>query len=307
MTLYGKLSKGINKKSHQKLLDFKSVSTKQVNQLSLLSKELCKDIQIKKSLIEKNSNSFKKYMRQNIKANKLFDSYINKFGGRFANESKLETSDINEDFESLSKLLLTYSTMNTHFKGSNNSSENYLESLFKKFASRREDFRLLRANMFGVFRKLSISIGNEYLKKGKIKNCDDIFYLDFEDIDGTRKMDDIDFSKINIRKKEYKFFKTFQPPSHFKVVNGKWPSFFNPKVDQSNSGIGASKGKVTGKAVVLEEFSIPEKGSFDVLITRRTDPGWTSLMALSKGIVVEHGEFCPMLQLLLENSVFQLL
>ena len=40
----------------QKLLDFKSVSTKQVNQLSLLSKELCKDIQIKKSLIEKNSN-----------------------------------------------------------------------------------------------------------------------------------------------------------------------------------------------------------------------------------------------------------
>ena len=100
MTLYGKLSKGINKKSHQKLLDFKSVSTKQVNQLSLLSKEL-KDIQIKKSLIEKNSNSFKKHMRQNIKANKLFDSYINKFGGRFANESKLETSDINEDFEKL--------------------------------------------------------------------------------------------------------------------------------------------------------------------------------------------------------------
>ena len=195
MTLYGKLSKGINKKSHQKLLDFKSVSTKQVNQLSLLSKELCKDIQIKKSLIEKNSISFKKCMKQNIKANKLFDSYINKFGGRFANESKLETSDINEDFESLSKLLLTYSTMNTHFKGSNNSSENYLESLFKKFASRREDFRLLRANMFGVFRKLSISIGNEYLKKGKIKNCDDIFYLDFEDIDGTRKMDDIDFFK----------------------------------------------------------------------------------------------------------------
>ena len=39
----------------------------------------------------------------------------------------------------------------------------------------------------------------------------------------------------------------------------------------------------------MEEFSIPEKGSFDVLITRRTDPGWTSLMALSKGIVVEHG------------------
>ena len=148
MTLYGKLSKGINKKSHQKLLDFKSVSTKQVNQLSLLSKELCKDIQIKKSLIEKNSISFKKIYEKNIKANKLFDSYINKFGGRFANESKLETSDINEDFESLSKLLLTYSTMNTHFKGSNNSSENYLESLFKKFASRREDFRLLRANMF---------------------------------------------------------------------------------------------------------------------------------------------------------------
>ena len=289
MTLYGKLSKGINKKSHQKLLDFKSVSTKQVNQLSLLSKELCKDIQIKKSLVEKNSNSFRKYMRQNIEAKKLFDSYINKFGGRFANESKLETSDINEDFVSLSNLLLTYSTMNTHLKESENKSENYFESMFKKFASRREDFRLLRANMFGVFRRLSISIGNEYVRRGLIKNRDDIFYLDFEDIDGTRKMDDIDFSKINTRKKEYKFFKTFQPPSHFKVVNGIWPSFLDSNADHTNSGIGASKGKITGKAVVLEEFSIPEKDSFDILITRRTDPGWTSLMALSKGIVVEHG------------------
>ena len=289
MTLYGKLSKGINKKSHQKLLDFKSVSTKQVNQLSLLSKELCKDIQIKKSLEEKNSTSFKKYMRRNFEANKLFNSYINKFGGRFANESKLETRDINEDFDSLSDLLLTYSTMNTNLKESANKSETFFEGLFKKFASRREDFRLLRANMFGVFRKLSISIGKEYVKKGLIKNSDDIFYLDFEDIDGTIKMDDIDFSKINIRKKEYNFFKTFQPPSHFKVANGIWPSLFDSKVDQSNSGIGASRGKVTGRAVVLEEFSIPEKDSFDILITRRTDPGWTSLMAISKGIVVEHG------------------
>ena len=53
--------------------------------------------------------------------------------------------------------------------------------------------------------------------------------------------------------------------------------------------MGVSPGKTIGKAIVLKKFEIPKKNSFDIIVTKRTDPGWTALMGLSKGIIVEHG------------------
>jgi phosphoenolpyruvate synthase/pyruvate phosphate dikinase len=40
--------------------------------------------------------------------------------------------------------------------------------------------------------------------------------------------------------------------------------------------------------VVLNDPEIPSE-PFDILITSHTDPGWTPLIALAKGVVVEHG------------------
>jgi len=61
------------------------------------------------------------------------------------------------------------------------------------------------------------------------------------------------------------------------------------KSQNEKEGMGVSPGHATGRAIVLKEFTIPEPDSFEILVTKRTDPGWTALMALSQGIVVEHG------------------
>jgi pyruvate,water dikinase len=34
---------------------------------------------------------------------------------------------------------------------------------------------------------------------------------------------------------------------------------------------------------------MPTEIDFDILVTSHTDPGWTSLIALSKGLIIEHG------------------
>ena len=51
----------------------------------------------------------------------------------------------------------------------------------------------------------------------------------------------------------------------------------------------ASPGVIRGEIRVFKEFSMPKKIDFDILVTTHTDPGWTSLISLSKGLIIEHG------------------
>jgi pyruvate,water dikinase len=34
---------------------------------------------------------------------------------------------------------------------------------------------------------------------------------------------------------------------------------------------------------------MPSQIDFEIMVTSHTDPGWTSLIALSKGLIIEHG------------------
>ena len=51
----------------------------------------------------------------------------------------------------------------------------------------------------------------------------------------------------------------------------------------------ASPGVVRGKVKVFKDFAMPPRIDFDILVTSHTDPGWTSLIALAKGLIIEHG------------------
>ena len=53
-------------------------------------------------------------------------------------------------------------------------------------------------------------------------------------------------------------------------------------------GLVSSPGTVEGIALVLTEPTMPAE-PYDILIARHTDPGWTPLIALAKGVIVEHG------------------
>jgi pyruvate,water dikinase len=54
-------------------------------------------------------------------------------------------------------------------------------------------------------------------------------------------------------------------------------------------GIGTSLGRVTGRAVIVEDPAAAKIRRGDVVVARHTDPGWTPILSIIGGIVMEEG------------------
>ena len=48
-------------------------------------------------------------------------------------------------------------------------------------------------------------------------------------------------------------------------------------------------GRLEGRVLVMPEFQPGPWPEFDILVARHTDPGWSLLLAQSKGLVIEQG------------------
>ena len=113
MTLFAKLSKNKSNEEMMDLLNFPSASSEQVNALTQLSRSLCDNTKIKNSLNKKDQLTFMALLKIYPNLRKQYIDYLESYGGRFANELKLETPDINEDFGTYTDLVLTYASMKT--------------------------------------------------------------------------------------------------------------------------------------------------------------------------------------------------
>jgi pyruvate,water dikinase len=54
-------------------------------------------------------------------------------------------------------------------------------------------------------------------------------------------------------------------------------------------GIGTSPGRATGRAVIVEDPAVANIRRGDVVVARHTDPGWTPILSIIGGIVMEEG------------------
>ena len=54
-------------------------------------------------------------------------------------------------------------------------------------------------------------------------------------------------------------------------------------------GRACNAGIIKGKVKVFEEFSLPEVIDFDIVVAQHTDPGWTPLLGVAGGLIVENG------------------
>lgn len=163
----------------------------------------------------------------------------------------------------------------------------------------REHNRLLRGKAYAYLRELFIHVGQSLQDQGLIKNADDVYYLDIEElfrlVNGTGYADDLQ-QQIVARRTRYKTYQKLKAPSRF-ITTGftnKLPPEFTDhqrpatKIAKTLPGTICSPGNVTGKVMVLDKPIIPTE-PFDILVVSHTDPGWTPLIALAKGLVVEHG------------------
>ena len=316
MTFFGFLRKFCNKNNLSKedflflVSNIKNVvSCEQVNSL----KELSENLKNHKKLFELANNKKYRLCLQEIQKNPEYkdlklkiSKYLEKYGGRFANELKLETEDLETNPEFMIRLLLSYSKNNAvekpeiQHKDFNLSLKKsiklkYLTNKIKHYARRREELRLLRAQSFSLARKLFKAMGDRFENQGILDDSRDIFHLEVDEIKRQIEGSSVTLNLkeiVNLRKRQYEDFRKKEIDDIFFTEGDPYLSLSTKTLDENdseNKGEGCSPGIIKGKIKILDSFNIPENEEYEIIVTKHTDPGWTPLFGLCKGLIVEHG------------------
>ena len=302
MTYLGILQKLYPEENLQEILLFKSKATEQVSHLIDLTKQIQSEPDLWKAVLDGDGNKFEIILNDKLDAKAQYEHYLEKFGGRFANELKLETVGIDEDIKKFLTVLRAYdkyapkqvvrsaqkAVSLPFFK---NILFRHSLKKFKRYASQREDFRLFRSNMFSITRSIFRRVGIILEEHGVLKHSDDVFYMSVEEVlavsDGQEILD-LQL-KVSERKQTYSQYHNKNLPSHFLALGDKLIDNINRIQPESATARGVSVGIASGRVRVMKEFEMPDKIDFEILVTKHTDPGWTALIALSKGLIIEHG------------------
>jgi len=297
MTYLGALKKLVPESDIQPLLVFPSKATEQVVALASLSRELFSRSDTREALETRDVAAFRTALVKDTGARECLRKYFDEFGGRFANELKLESVGLDEDHERLMLLLSAYRAYKKPVAGSEGAVTSprrsslvvrYLVRKFKLYAAQREEFRLMRSNTFSMARRLFRRMGELLKEEGIISHHDDVFYLELKELLDTSSTDLR--SRVADRKKAYATYSSTRPPAFFVATRGVPIREYGATVSNNAlSGRPASPGRITGAVRLFPEFTVPSAVDFSIVVARHTDPGWTPLIALARGLIIEHG------------------
>jgi pyruvate,water dikinase len=282
-------------------LTFRSKATEQVHALRDLGCAAAARPALWDAICRGDVAGFDRHLAEHPELKERYRRYLDTFGGRFANELKLETVGIDEDTAKLLRVLRSYGSLPDHEIPSTQGAIPELPfirrwafrlvlSRFRKHAAQRESCRLLRSNMFSIARRLFRRMGAILVERGELEAVDDVFYLELDELLSlSEPVGEGDLrARIARRKRDYRTYGETPTPSHF-VARETDAAPSSPGLGEGLSVRGVSPGVVVGRVKVMREFAMPERVDFDILVAGHMDPGWTPLIALSKGLVIEHG------------------
>ncbi|MBN9394522.1 MAG: hypothetical protein J0H83_04700 [Candidatus Melainabacteria bacterium] len=246
-------------------------------------------------------------------AQKAYDIFIRDYGDRTIGELKLETITYRENPALLLRVisqLLVNDDIDNDCKNTNSQKEpltfsdpatRWLAGLTAKLLANRENLRLRRSQVFGMVRRILLLVGKELFVRGHLDDPRDIFFLDIDYL-----IDCVDQDKLHTAKERAAIAKDLyakqtqaavsHPPARrlvFKdsqLLPEQCTSHINTgHANRVLSGLGASRGRVSGRACVINEPQTQTMAGYDILVANSTDPGWIVHFASSKGIVVDHG------------------
>ncbi|MFP5429475.1 MAG: phosphoenolpyruvate synthase [Gammaproteobacteria bacterium] len=252
--------------------------------------------------------------------------YIEKYGDRTMGELKLESITLRQDpgflFAILKNYLsrddLTPETLAANEARFRESAEKEAFttirtrlgrrtlSRFRKDLARlrdairnRENMRLARTRMFGLYRDIFLEIGQQFAFDGLLSSPRDVFWLTIDELyawyDGRAVQCNLK-ALVSARQEEYEEYRKDDLPHQFYA----WGMVYHhnayayphdePETGEGDlHGIGCYPGIVDNKIRLI--FSPEDELSLNgqILCTVRTDPGWAPLFPTAGGILVERG------------------
>lgn len=296
------------------------------NKLIQIAKHIQQDEVVKELFLGQHSEKeilqllYKKFTTH--RATKEIKSYLSEFGVRMPNELKLESETLIENPQNfisiIRKLVRTKNIIEElpkiQFKNIDFKKLNLIQKIFLKWLlrwagnsiHRREEARFYRTLIFGYVRKIFLEIGKKMKQNKILKKQRDIFYLTIEEvfnIIGNKRLQPNTVSMIiEQRKFEYAKWKNIELPRRIETdqsIHAIERDLLNRVVIHKNRrfdrlvGLVASRPNkmqtFSGVALTLKSFDPGADFEGKILVTRQTDPGWTIIFPLLKGVIVERG------------------
>lgn len=164
----------------------------------------------------------------------------------------------------------------------------------------RENLRFERTRVFGRVRLIFTELGHKLQALDLLAAWRDIFYLEVEEVfgfvEGTTTTTDLK-GLAALRRAEFERQQSLSPPADRFETRGMvhygnrfdGPDKLEASGGDSRQGVGCCPGLVRGRARVIIDPQDAELQPGDILVARRTDPGWIMLFPAAAGLLVEHG------------------
>lgn len=170
-----------------------------------------------------------------------------------------------------------------------------LKLLFKYneiYMSHRDNHRFHFDRVWYQLRRIYRAYGNALVRRGNIHHKDDIFFLGKDEIEDSLSSGSSSQqleTRVIARKKIWNRTLREQPP---KFLRGYTPMSDAQRIadEGGHFAIGASPGVITGLArVIYNVDEIPQVQNGEILVTRQTDPAWSTVFPRISGLVLETG------------------
>lgn len=157
----------------------------------------------------------------------------------------------------------------------------------------REEMRDNSTKMYYYIRKILLVLADKLVKDGILKENDDIFFLQYNEVFQLASGQNVEFLLMKIEKNKlfYQCNRNFSKPNEIWKKRGI-KNIVNNRLGSKNElkGIASAPGICRGKArVILSIFDANTLCEGEILVTRFTDPGWTPYFAQIAGLVTETG------------------
>jgi len=170
-----------------------------------------------------------------------------------------------------------------------------LLKLATKYVSLRENFRFHIPHALFKMRLLFLRQGQILKEHGYLEEENEVFFLYPEEIEKALTQDlsqKYASEMIEKRRAGYERSKKTKPARHLYVKGNRVRKEYD-QIDMEAEmleGVPASGGLARGRARVIHDISQADRvRKGEILVTRATDPSWTPLFSLAKGLVVDIG------------------
>lgn len=161
----------------------------------------------------------------------------------------------------------------------------------RNFAGYREYPKYFIVSRSFVYKQAMMKEVEKLVKAGVLHETGDAGYLRFEELREAVRNQQVDQALIAQRKAQHGLNQKLAPPrvitSEGEVGTGAYSHASLPA--RAIAGLGVSSGTIDGRARVIHSMEEASLEEGDILVTAFTDPSWTPLFVLVKGLVTEVG------------------